>query len=308
MFKLLKRYQHDLRAARQRLAAGSQVYSTPAGRIEAALTGCSTGESVLIAHGSGGGYDMGLWLARLLGGAYQYIAPSRFGYLRSPVPPDSSPAAQDEGYIALLDQLGVQRAVMVGLSGGGPSALQFALRRPERCRALLLLSAYSAPIPPLPPILQAIYPWMLRSDFIPWLFYTSSPGRVYQANGLHPALLARIRPDPEKMRLLEELYWTTFPSTLRRAGMLNDAATLTHLPAIPLERIRVPTLVVHALNDPIIPFATAQRTASTIPNARFLPLQDGGHFAIVTHKEQVLPEIQSFCADRKNKTLQSASR
>ena len=42
------------------------MYKTSAGTIEAALIG--QGSSILISHGSGGGYDMGLWLAQLFGG------------------------------------------------------------------------------------------------------------------------------------------------------------------------------------------------------------------------------------------------
>jgi 2-hydroxy-6-oxonona-2,4-dienedioate hydrolase len=96
------------------------------------------------------------------------------------------------------------------------------------------------------------------------------------------------------MRLLDALYRTTFPSTLRRDGMINDMQQLTILPTYPLERITVPTLVVHAVNDPIIPFEMGEFSANTIPNAQFLRLEDGGHFACVTHREEAMPVVQGF--------------
>jgi 2-hydroxy-6-oxonona-2,4-dienedioate hydrolase len=91
MMQLIRRYKKEKQSARNRLQTESQLYQTSAGVIEAALIG--QGNSILISHGSGGGYDMGLWLAHLIGGQFQYIAPSRFGYLRSPLPPKPTPEA-----------------------------------------------------------------------------------------------------------------------------------------------------------------------------------------------------------------------
>ncbi len=292
MLPIAARYREESRLARDRLLANSQLYPTPAGVVEAGLTG--RGCAVLISHGSAGGYDMGLWLARLIGGQFQYVAPSRFGYLRSPLLPRSTPETQADTYAALLDTLEVRSAVIIGLSAGGASALQFALRHAGRCRGLIMISAVSRSVPPLPPVLRAIYPFMLKSDFIPWLFYTVAPFAVFQANGVSRALLARIKHDRQKMRLLDALYRTTFPSTLRREGMLNDLQQLTVLPAYPIQRITVPALVIHAANDPIIPFQSGEFSASAIPDARFLRLGDGGHFACVTHREETIPAMQGF--------------
>jgi 2-hydroxy-6-oxonona-2,4-dienedioate hydrolase len=298
MLPFVARYKQENLSARSRLLAGSQLYKTSAGVVEAALIG--HGSTVLISHGSGGGYDMGLWLAQLIGGQFQYLAPSRFGYLRSPVPSDPAPKAQADVYAALLDTLDVNSVVIIGLSAGGPSALQFALRHSGRCRGLIMLSAASRPVPPLPSILRAIYPFMLRSDFIPWLFYFMAPHAVFQANGVSRALLARIKFDREKMRLLDALYTTTFPTTPRREGMINDMQQLTNFPSYPLERITAPSLIVHAVNDPIIPVGSGEFSARTIPNARFIRLEDGGHFACVTHWEETMPVVQGFlkrCGD-----------
>ena len=99
------------------------------------------GRPVLAVHdGAGGGYDQGLLIAAsFLGGGFKVIAPSRFGYLRTPVPVDASPAAQADAHAALLDWLGVDKAVVVGVSAGAPSATQLALRHPDRVAALILV-------------------------------------------------------------------------------------------------------------------------------------------------------------------------
>ena len=68
------------------------------------------------------------------------------------------PEAQADLYAALLDLLKIDSVVVIGLSGGGASALQFALRHPERCRGLILISAISRQVPPLPRFLAGDRP------------------------------------------------------------------------------------------------------------------------------------------------------
>ncbi len=56
------------------------------------------GPPLLMVHGSGGGFDQGLDFARtLVPDGYRVIVPSRFGYLRTPLPADASPMAQALG-------------------------------------------------------------------------------------------------------------------------------------------------------------------------------------------------------------------
>lgn len=59
------RYQQEKQIACRRLQANSQLYETACGLVECARIG--KGPTVLISHGGGGGCDMGLWLARLIG-------------------------------------------------------------------------------------------------------------------------------------------------------------------------------------------------------------------------------------------------
>jgi hypothetical protein len=75
----LAEYPREYQSACERLRTTGRSYSTAAGAMEAVVTG--EGNAILISHGSGGGFDMGLWLANLIGGPYRFLAPSRFGYL-----------------------------------------------------------------------------------------------------------------------------------------------------------------------------------------------------------------------------------
>src|SRR5690349_16313350 len=131
-------YRDDIEAARSRVARGSEIAQTACGPIEYAAMGA--GPAVLLVHGAGGGFDQLLDMARALAQrGFRVVAPSRFGYLRTPLPADASPAAQADAHACLLDALKIERAAVVGVSAGGPSALQLALRHPHRTAALVLL-------------------------------------------------------------------------------------------------------------------------------------------------------------------------
>ena len=80
-------FRADMRVSRARLLAGSRVVPTARGPIEVAEAG--DGPLVLVVHGTGGGFDQGLNLARgLVGEGFRRIAVSRFSYLRTPMPLD----------------------------------------------------------------------------------------------------------------------------------------------------------------------------------------------------------------------------
>ena len=106
------RFDHDIQLATTRVAQGSVIADTRCGPIEYQEAG--TGVPLLMVHGSGGGHDQGMAFA---GGLAQQgirvIAMSRFGYLRTPMPADASPAAQADAHICLLDALGIRHAALV---------------------------------------------------------------------------------------------------------------------------------------------------------------------------------------------------
>src|SRR5579871_2478147 len=135
---IYRAYRRDMRKAQQRVSRGSSIIHTKRGNIEYAAIG--EGAPLLVVHGAGGGFDQALDFAPKLNQAgFRCIFVSRFGYLRTPLPADASPEAQADLYASLLDSLAIPEAAILGVSAGAPSALQFAIRYPERCSALVLL-------------------------------------------------------------------------------------------------------------------------------------------------------------------------
>jgi pimeloyl-ACP methyl ester carboxylesterase len=111
---------------------------TPFGNEEYASLG--KGDAVLVVHGAGGGFDQGLDMNRPLADrGYRLIAPSRFGYLGSASPANLTTAMQADAYLHLLNQLGIDKVAVIGISAGAWSSIEFAIRHPKRCRALILL-------------------------------------------------------------------------------------------------------------------------------------------------------------------------
>ena len=145
---IITAFRHDMRAARARLGERSQLMETARGPVEVAESG--SGPPVLVVHGTGGGFDQALMAAKgPFGTGYRVIAPSRFGYLRSPMPAHASHAAQAEALAALLDALQVPRAAVMAVSAGAQPATHLALRHPERVQALVLITA-ALHLPPPP--------------------------------------------------------------------------------------------------------------------------------------------------------------
>lgn len=279
---LVNNYQQWKRNELTRSASQSELVTTSLGPIEYTMNG--QGPALLIIHGSPGGYDQSISFARLLSCPdVTTIAPSRPGYLRTPLNSGASPEAQADLYAALLDTLHIEQAIVLGLSGGGPSALQFALRHPERCRGLIMFCAVSQ-----------LYDENEMYQRLPW------------AARLGEQLLTKlILFDPfiyslQKLTKLAtpsitvDLLSMLSPASLRKEGYDNDMYQLAHMAPYPLEQISVPTFIAHGTADKNVPFAHAQLLADTIQHAQFMPVSGADHFFFLTHQNQVIPALHTF--------------
>ena len=250
---------------------------------------------MLVVHGAAGGYDQGEVQSEKFTGV-KYISISRPGYLRTPLSTGETPAAQADALAGVLDTLQIPQAAFIGTSMGGLVGLFFALRHPDRCSALVLISAVNAPIPGGLTHYTMLSP-LLSTDFLPWAL-------------LHPEALMLIRPtlrkqiiaNPEKINAINQLIHTAYPTSLRVSGMINDAHQIQRLGEVPLESIRVPTLVIHGTADSVVPYAQGVQSAKRIPNAKFLPVLEGTHYCVLTHLEMLRPAILDFLAEHPQKT------
>jgi pimeloyl-ACP methyl ester carboxylesterase len=291
-------YERDIRRARKRLSTGSRVTQTACGPIQYALIG--EGLPVLAVHGAGGGYDQGAEFgASLARSGFRVIAPSRFGYLGTPLPADASAAAQADAHACLLDALGIERAAIVGASAGAPSSLQFALRHPDRCAALVLLvpatympRAGGAPPLEAPAGTQFLFDAALKSDFLFWAAIRLARPVVIRAILATPPSVVGTA-SPEEQARVDAILEHILPVSARRLGLRNDIAIVSSLERYDLERIAAPTLVISVADDLFGTFDAARYTAAQIPDARFIGYPSGGH-VWVGHHDEVVAAIAAF--------------
>jgi pimeloyl-ACP methyl ester carboxylesterase len=289
------RFDRDITSARARAAKGGVLLVTKCGPIEYQEAGA--GVPLLAVHGSGGGHDQGMaFAARLENSGMRVIAMSRFGYLGTPMPVDASAAAQADAHVCLLDALGIDRAAVMGGSAGAPSALQMAIRHPDRVSALILLVplAYKPPThadsaPPMPAWLEATMMRLISSDFLFWAAIHVARDQVIKVVlATPPELLATA--SPQERARVNAMLNNILPVSARAAGLRSDSTVGKHLAPAPLESIQIPTLIISARDDRYGTYATAQYTASRIPMAKFVGFDQGGH-TWVGHDNEVMAEI-----------------
>ena len=269
-----RRYRHEMSLAHERISSGAQIVETACGPIEYAELG--DGPPMLIVHGAGGGYDQGETFARLIGGDYRWIAPSRFGFLGTPLPHGADSSLQADAYACLLDSMGIDRVGVVGVSMGGPSSLLFALRYPQRTTSLALISAASHAIAPRGPILATLFSVFLN-DLVFWSILRVSPGGLLAALGV-PGDVQRDL-SPRDVARLNGFLKSLQPMGARKEGQLLEQA-MSEIDA-DHRGIQAPTLVLHARDDTLVPFEHAEFAARRIPGARLVPMEKGGHLALM---------------------------
>ncbi len=278
----------------------ARLVPTPHGPVEVADWG--DGPAVLSLHGAMGGHDQGVLLARTIGEeGYRYLAPSRPGYLGTPLAAGRSAEEQADLHAELLRRLGIRSAAVMAVSGGGPSALMFALRHPELCRALVLVSTCSGVIEERIPFAFQVMKLLARLpgfDASVRRRTERDPDAAAARSIPDPALRARTLADPEAGPLLRALLLSTADRMARRlAGTENDIR-LTRRTTYPLERIRAPTLIVHGTADEVVSFEHGRTLAARIPEAELLAVEGGRHVSIFTARETVRARVTAFLRGR----------
>jgi pimeloyl-ACP methyl ester carboxylesterase len=288
----IQRYKQEMKELRAQLLAGSQVVETASGPIEVAIAG--EGEPVLSIHGGLGGYDQGLHAANaVIGEGYKIVAPSRFGYLRTPMPKDGSPAAMADALADLLDALEIPAVTVLGTSSGGPTAIQFAIRHPERVSALVLNVAVVHAHEGISKAARINNSIGWRSDFIFWYVIDKVGDKVGAQYGITEDYVKSL--PQEEQDYLQGIWRASNPVSQRRLGMLNDLTPRAN--DYPLEKISAPTLIVHAVDDTINNFSHAEYAAEKIPGAQLLKLESGGHLKL-GQRERVKEAVRKFLQER----------
>ncbi|MEV4640036.1 alpha/beta hydrolase [Actinoplanes sp. NPDC049548] len=170
----------------------------------------------------------------------------------------------------LLDELGIARAHVVGASLGGMVAQQLAIDHPERVASLCSIMsttgdrAVGRPTPQAAALLGRP-PVTTREEV---LANAVSGSRVIGSPGFPAA-------EEELLRRASAKYDRSY----RPLGTLRQyAAVLASPDRTPgLRQVRVPTLVIHGEDDPLVDVSGGRATAAAVPDARLLTVPGMGH-------------------------------
>ncbi|MCR2784606.1 MULTISPECIES: alpha/beta hydrolase [unclassified Microbacterium] len=278
----------ELRAC---LAESPRTVTTAVGPVEYAERG--DGEPVLSIHGTLGGWDQGLVSAEFLRvNGFRIIAPSRPGYLGTPLASGRTFAEQGDALAALLDALDVDSIIVLALSGGGPAAYELAARHRDRVARLVQVDAVCIPgrIPRAAVRIAArdglakAQLWLLRhapKTTLAALLRMSGidSGKIVARRA---AALAAV---PGRIAPLEVTLQASLGAARRRQGLDNDLMPFT--PA-PVARIRCPTLIVHARSDRNVPPVNAEYAHERIAGSE-LYWMDGSHVAFALEAADTAP-------------------
>ena len=227
---------------------------------------------VVLAHG--GTTDSRLWTHQIpvLASRFRVISYDWAGHGESADP--VGPYARHEQLLLLLDELTVDRAVLVGSSDGGKLALDAALLRPERVEGLVLVgsgvSGYQWPESFLTLYRQRVHevvgpePRDLETYVGATVeFLTAGPGR------------SRSDLDPEVWRLALEMFRTI--TEREWSGPAFEARDLVPPAFGRLDQVGVPVLVVHGTEDVPGIVELSELLARGIKGARHAVLPGAGH-------------------------------
>lgn len=201
------------------------------------------------------------------------------------------PAAQVDQLIALLDELGVQKAILVGNSAGGTVAVSTALAHPGRVQALVLVDAAiyfgGNPIP----------------SWLRWLLYTPQMDRIgpliaRQIQSWGEDFLNSAWHDPSRIQpeVLENYKIPLQVDNWDRALWELTKAS-TNLPlAERLKELTMPVLVVTGDDDRIVDTELSLRLAQEIPGAQLAVFTACGHVPQEECPQQFLPVVTEFIA------------
>jgi pimeloyl-ACP methyl ester carboxylesterase/DNA-binding CsgD family transcriptional regulator len=187
---------------------------------------------------------------------------------------------------AVVDAAGLERFALLGISHGGPIVIAYTARHPERVSHLVLYGTYARGR--LRRSAQAREEAELLVSLVRVGWGQANPAyrRAFTTLFVPGAT-------PQQMDWFDELQRvSTTPETAARIRRTRDELDVTALAG----RVAVPTLVLHARGDAVVPFEEGRRLAALLPDARFVPLVGANHILLADEPAwpSFLAEVHAF--------------
>lgn len=233
---------------------------------------------VLLVHGSGPGVTAyANWRLTMpaLAERFCVVAPDMvgFGFTERPDGFEYTMPHWTAHLVALMDELGVEQADVVGNSFGGGLAASLAVDHPERLRRLVLMGATVSP-QRISPGLDAVWGYRPSVENMQALLELFA----YDRDALGPDL-AMVRYRASTRPGVQEAFAAMFPAPRQRH---LDALTQ---PIAAIEGIRHRTLIVHGRDDRVIPVESSYALHGLIPDSQLHVFGRCGHWTQIEHAE-----------------------
>jgi len=185
---------------------------------------------------------------------------------------------------AVMDEVGSERAAIIGESEGGPLAMLFAAAHPERTRALILQGAE------VRERTDDEWPWGENTQESFDASMAAMPDRFGKGNAFQ-YLVPSIGDVPwGREWLAKRQRNASTPGAWEAFARMAFEIDVRHVaPAI-----SVPTLIFHATGDQVCHVENARFLARTIPGARYVEIDGADHLPWAKDADQFLAELREF--------------
>jgi pimeloyl-ACP methyl ester carboxylesterase/DNA-binding CsgD family transcriptional regulator len=173
---------------------------------------------------------------------------------------------------AVVDELGLERFALLGMSQGAAISIAYAVRHPERVSAMVLCGGYARGHHHRGRTPDQLRDAEVLLELIRVGWGTPNPKfrRVF-------ATMFLPRATPEQSDAFDELQRVSAtPDAAYRLRRMFDGIDVTRL----CGQVRAPTLVMHARDDAVVPFEEGRLLAALIPGSRFVPLEGTSHLLV----------------------------
>ncbi|KKL96613.1 hypothetical protein LCGC14_1842730 [marine sediment metagenome] len=271
-----------------RVMDDGEVMETAMGKIHYKLIG--EGPVLFFMHGGPGGIDQGVLIDDIVQEGYSLLVVSRPGYLRTPFAPLSYEEQVDQ-YVELLDKLAIDKVVAMGYSAGGPLALNFANKYPERTHALVMEAGVSTVFESeegMDSFWAKLFMSNRIQDFFSWITVKSIKiafKTIFKSIIGIETLLDKegikkftdlVSNDKERRMWFKNLLDTTVPMSLRKLGLNHDIELLTSIEKIPVDNINVKSLLIYSKEDNDVKWLNAEYLETNLKDFELL-VTHGGH-------------------------------
>ena len=184
---------------------------------------------------------------------------------------------------AVMDAVHSERAALFGYSEGGPMCALFAATYPTRTTALILAGSYARRTA------AADYPWGIDERQL-HSFIDQAERDWGGAVGIDERAPSMAQDERFRQWWARFLRMSASPAAAATLARMNGEIDVRHV----LPAIRVPTLVLHSVNDQTIKVGAGRNLAERIPGAKFVELQGIDHVPWLSDADVVVNEIEEF--------------